>query len=225
MPAPSLTDDQRRITVLIFGGGDPPTTTDRSRFPSADVVIAADHGADHALACGLTPDVVIGDLDSVSVAGLERAAAAGATIARHAPDKDESDLELALLRARQLRPARIVVTAVRGGRADHELANLLVIAQMAEPDVAIDVVSGSDRFHPVRGARCLAVQVDQVVTLLPMLGPAIGVRTVGLHYPLAGETLDAGSTRGISNIAVGPTIEIEVAEGVLLVVIPGENTP
>ncbi|MEZ5378143.1 MAG: thiamine diphosphokinase [Acidimicrobiales bacterium] len=224
MPAPPTTDDQQWHTVLVFGGGDPPTELDRSRLPATALVIAADHGADHALVCGRPVDLVVGDLDSVSTRALAAASDAGAAIERHPREKDESDLELALRRALDHCPRRIVVTAVSGGRADHELANLLVIAGAANRDVDVDVFSGSDRFHVVTGRRRLEVEPDQIVTLLPVHGPAIGVTTLGLHYPLSNETLDAGTTRGISNVAAASNVEVEVTEGTVLVVLPGERT-
>ena len=63
------------------------------------IIIAADGGVRHALALDLTPEVVIGDMDSVTPAELAACAAIGATIMRHAAAKDETDLELALLYA------------------------------------------------------------------------------------------------------------------------------
>lgn len=208
--------------VLVFGGGDAPTVTDRDRLPeSPTTIIAADAGTDHAFACGRHVDVVVGDLDSVSVSGLAGARDAGATIERHEQDKDESDLELALQRALDHRPDRIVVTAISGGRTDHFLANLLLIANAAMRGVLVDVISGDDQFFVVRGRRSFEVEPGQLVTLLPLHGAAGGVTTSGLHYPLDHETLEPGSTRGISNLATAEAVSVEVATGVLVAIVPG----
>ena len=63
-------------------------------------------------------------------------------------------------------------------------------------------------------------EVGAVVTLLPLGGPARGVRTTGLRYPLHGEDLDPTATRGVSNIVVGAPASVSLATGTLLVVEP-----
>lgn len=210
-------------TVLVFAGGDAPNEVDLDRLPAADIVIAADSGADHAVRCGRTPDVIVGDLDSITDAGLATARAAGAVIEPSRPDKDESDLELALLRALRAQPDRIVVTATSGGRVDHLLANLLLVCAERFAEVDIDCYSNSTRFFVVRRSRTIDVEIGQTVTLLPMHGSAGGVSTVGLEYPLEREPLEPGSPRGLSNVAVASTVSVEVAEGVVLVIVPSEG--
>ncbi len=212
-------------TVLVFGGGSAPTALDQARLPRQALVIAADSGGDHALGIGRRVDVFVGDLDSISDAGLETVRASGATIERHPADKDASDLELALHRAMLEQPTRLVVTAVGGGRIDHLLANLALASSEAFAEVELDIVSGSDRLFVVRGHRSFDVEVGQLVSLLPMHGAAQGVVTSGLRYPLAGEPLEPGSTRGLSNLAVATTISVEVAQGTLLAVMPDQTEP
>ncbi len=208
-------------TVLVFGGGDVPTATDRARFPDVAMVIAADAGADHALACERRVDLVVGDLDSVSETGLAAAVGSGAVVERHDCEKDESDLELALRRAVDHSPHRIVLTAVSGGRSDHAIANLLLATGPATAGVLVDVVSGDDQMFVIRGSRWFEVEPGQLVTLLPVHGPAVGVSTTGLQYSLDCETLEPGSTRGISNVAVSARVAVEIEGGVLLALVPG----
>src|SRR4051812_23931915 len=113
------------MRALVIAGGDAPAPIDAG-LAAAPLVIAADSGVGHALALGLTVDLVIGDLDSAAPDDVERAIAAGARVDRHPADKDATDLELALDAARELGATEITVLGAGGGRLDHLLANLLV---------------------------------------------------------------------------------------------------
>ena len=86
--------------TIIVANGDPPTTREVSRWwQPGDRIIAADGGARHALALGLTPHVVVGDMDSLDAEMRERLARQGSRLVLYPAEKDETDLELALLLA------------------------------------------------------------------------------------------------------------------------------
>jgi thiamine pyrophosphokinase len=184
-------------------------------------VIAADRGVDHALALGLSVDLAIGDFDSVSDAGLAAVREAGGAEQAHPRDKDATDLELALDAARDLGARRVLVLGGGGGRLDHLLASALLLARPAYAALQVDAVLGGTRIAVVRDRRVLDGQAGDLVTLLPLGGPARGVRTEGLRYPLAGENLEPGSTRGVSNVLLGDRASVSVREGVVLAVQPG----
>ena len=99
-------------------------------------VIAADSGLDHAHAPRRRGRLVVGDLDSVDPETLAAAELAGTTVERHPAAKDATDLELALLAARDRGAREIVVVGGHGGRLDHFLANALLLATPALADVA-----------------------------------------------------------------------------------------
>jgi thiamine pyrophosphokinase len=183
--------------------------------------IAADSGLDHVYDLGLRPDVVVGDLDSVSAASLARAEAEGVAIDRHPARKNKTDLELALDRALAEEPERIVVAGIGGGRLDHHLANLLVLASTDYDGPDLDAYVGTARVAVARQrTRTLQGEPGEQVSLLAVHGPAAGVSTTGLAYPLWGETLHPGSTRGVSNELVTPTASVTVGRGVVLAVQP-----
>jgi thiamine pyrophosphokinase len=217
--------DADAAAVIVFTGGDRVPSWVASELPADACVIAADSGVDHALALGFQVDLAVGDFDSVSVDGLGRIEAEGATIERHAAAKDETDFELALDRAVRLRPERIIVVGGHGGRIDHFLANALVLAspRYAEPGVSIEAWFGEGRVHVVRVALEIEGEPGDLVSLLPVGGPARGIRTRGLLYPLSDETLEPGSSRGVSNEQVDQVATITLAQGTLLVVRPGER--
>lgn len=199
----------------MFGGGDPPPPRIVDDLPRADLVVAADGGYDEAVKLGYRVDVLVGDLDSI----VETEYPIHVVIERHSPDKDATDLELALDLVSRETPSRVVVVGASGGRLDHELAvaGLLCDQRWAMID-EIDWVSERGSAHVVRGRRLLHGDVGAHVTLLPMHGDASGVTTRGLAWELDDDALLAGSTRGVSNVMQMPVADIKVDEGCLLVV-------
>lgn len=194
-------------------------------------MVAADSGLEHALDLGLDVDLVVGDMDSVDASALDAAEAAGTKVEQHPGAKDETDLELALHRALDLLPAdvaegrsrrggRIVVLGGDGGRLDHLLSTALLLAAPAYADVAVEARLGPAFVHVVRDEVTLQGQPGDLVTLLPVHGPARGVTTDGLAYPLAGEELGPGTSRGVSNELLGPAATVRLQEGVLLTIQP-----
>ena len=207
-------------TVLILAGGSPPTPDVRNALPAAAMCIAADSGTDHARALGRVPDLVVGDLDSVTADGLAWAADHGAAIDRREAEKDQTDLELALERAVAERPERIVVAAIGGGRIDHLLANVQVLADRRYAAVPVDALVDTALISVVHDERALAGSIGELVSLLPMNGDADGVTTTGLGYPLQRETLRSGSSRGVSNYFASEDATVTVGRGSLVVVQP-----
>ncbi|MCZ7527205.1 MAG: thiamine diphosphokinase [Acidimicrobiia bacterium] len=183
-------------------------------------MIAADSGLEQAGALGLVADVVVGDLDSVDPAVLDAARDGGVDVEVHPVDKDRTDLELALRAARDRGATEIVVVGGDGGRHDHLLANLLLLAHADLADVRIVAHLGRALVSVVRGPTELFGERGDLVSLLAVAGPARGVYTAGLRFPLRGEDLEAGSTRGVSNELADPVACVAVDRGVLLAVQP-----
>jgi thiamine pyrophosphokinase len=215
-------DDGDVDTVVIFaGGGRPVARRVRGIAAAASFVIAADSGADHAFALGQRVDLAVGDFDSISADGLATLERTGVRLERHPTEKDATDLELALDAAAGLQPRRIVVVGGTGGRLDHVLGELSLLAADAYRDVELDALLGRATVHVVRDQRRLAGRVGELISLLALHGPARGVVTEGLAYALHGETLVPGSTRGMSNEFAAPQALVTLESGVLLAVRPG----
>ena len=185
------------------------------------LVVGADGGATKAEALGLRPDVVVGDLDSIDGPALDRLRAAGVPVEAWPAQKDASDLELAVRRALELDPARLVILGALGGaRLDHALANLLLLCL---PELAGRDVSCLDATTRVRvlvgpGRLVLAGRAGDLVTLLPVGGSADGVTTDGLGYPLRDGRLLVGPSRGLSNVRVASEAAVRLERGRLLIV-------
>lgn len=208
-------------TVVVVAGGEPLPATTLGGVPPGAYVVAADGGVAHAHALGLTVHTAIGDFDSAAPGDLDRVVAAGGSVERHPAAKDATDLELALLAALARRPDRIVVLGGHGGRFDHWLANAFLLAAPWLADVRVVAWMGAVRVTVVRGPTPLSGRTGGLVSLLPVHGPAAGVRTEGLRYPLRGETLAVGTTRGVSNVFAASAASVSLTDGVLLAVQPG----
>jgi thiamine pyrophosphokinase len=207
--------------VVVVASGPGPAVA----VPSAATVVAADGGLARAAELGLDVDVVVGDLDSAPPGALAAAEAAGARVVRHPVAKDATDLELALDEAVSLGAARVLVVASAGGRLDHLAASLLLLSSERFATVEVDALVGGALVHVVRGSRALRGRAGELLTLLPLGGQATGVTTSGLAYPLAGETLEPGSTRGVSNVFTETEARVTVADGVLLAIRPESAVP
>ena len=207
-----------KAVVVAHGDVDP---RDREHLAGADLIVAADGGTLALERWGVAPHAIVGDLDSL---GMERAleyGERGVTVIPFSPEKDESDLELAIDHAKDAKPDEIVLLGILGGaRFDHELANALLIAsdeyrgrriRAVHGDVTLRAVHGGDRLE-------LGGAPGDLVTLLAVRGDVEGVRTHQLRYPLAGETLYFGAARGLSNLVVSAGAYVSCERGVLLVI-------
>lgn len=192
-----------------------------------DLVIAADGGARHAGPLRVTIDLWVGDGDSLPGADLERLRAAGVPIERSPVEKDQSDTELAIDAAVGRGAAAITILGAFGGRRlDHGLANasLLGLPELAGRQVVLLDVGARVRAVRAPGPNgepvtvSLAGAVGDLVSLLPIGTAAEGVSTDGLRYVLAGETLEPGSTRGLSNVRTNADSAVGLRRGFLLVI-------
>jgi len=208
------------MRTIIFANGDlpdPPACRDLLR--PGDLILAADGGAANAVAAGVTPHMVIGDVDSLDPALRAELEAAGTRLIQHPTDKDETDLELALLYAVEQGADEILILAALGGRLDQTVANVLLLAHPALIGVRVQIVEGNQTAFLVRERAVIHGRPGDGVSLLPLGGDAVGVTADGLRWPLRDETLRFGLARGVSNVLRGRRARLRVREGMLLCVV------
>ena len=205
--------------VLVFANG---VIEDgewlRLYLAEATAVIAADGGGKHLAALGVRPDVVVGDMDSLGRdiwAAWERE---GTRIVAYSAEKDETDLELALLYAVEQYSDDIKVIGALGGRLDQMLANIFLLAHPAFVGRRLTLVEPNQRAWLVQGRTEVVGRKGDRVSLIPLDGDVKVERTAGLKWSLENEWLRFGPARGISNVMLGQTAVIEVEEGMLLCV-------
>jgi thiamine pyrophosphokinase len=216
----SYSDAPSPATVIVVAGGEAPVASALAGLPSDAFVVAADSGIDSAHALGLTVGLAVGDFDSASPEAADRVLAAGGRVERYPVAKDATDLEIALDAALARHPDQIVVLGGAGGRFDHWLAVALLLASPLYAGVALQARWAGATVTVIRSSATLTGQPGDIVTLLPVHGAAGGIQTDGLEYPLRGEELPPGTTRGVSNVLLGPVATVSLTNGVLLAVQP-----
>jgi len=202
-------------TILILTGGGPAPTTP---LPDADIVIAADSGLGLAAALAVHVDLVVGDLDSVDRSQLDAAIKDGVAVEEHPTNKDATDLDLALQAAIDRDATRIVLAGGGAGRLDHLLGIAMLLTDERWAGSAIEWHSGSSITHVARDVLTLDTLPDDLVSLIPVSDEAV-VSITGTRWLLESIPLSRGTTHGISNEALGGSIDIEVHQGVVLAVI------
>jgi len=202
-------------SVVILAGGSAPPTWLSGELPSRVFVIAADSGLEYARRLGLEVNLIVGDLDSVTPDTL--AEYSHVPIERHSPDKDQTDLELAIDAAAGIDASQVIVVGGSGGRIDHLLANAALLTSDRFAGLELSWLTAEARTHVVRSALTIHGSAGDLVSLIPYGGAAVGVTTTGLRWSLENDALPSGTTRGISNEMTGPVARIGLTEGVLLV--------
>jgi thiamine pyrophosphokinase len=191
-----------------------------------DRVIAADYGAHHARAWGWPVHLLVGDLDSLPADEAAALQAEGIPVVTAPRAKDETDLELAMAHALGDGARDIIICAALGGRPDHLLANVLLLARpelavvrtvIADGPVSVRLLRGEDGASGTAHLELHGAAGD-LLSLLPVGGDAVGVTTRGLAYPLHDETLSMGQARGVSNVFESVTAHIGLRSGLLLVI-------
>ena len=205
--------------ILILADGEWGDTARLSDLVDrVDKVIAADGAWAKAVDAGIPVNLVIGDLDSLTSderASLQRS---GIEIQVHPPDKDFTDLELAVDCALTSSAQRLIVFGAFGGRIDHTLANVLLLEKAVEQGVEVELIAGDETAWLIRGDFALPVgRAGDRISLVP-LSDEVVVRTDGLRYRLHDESLRRASARGVSNAIDRLPVRIAVRSGTLLVV-------
>ncbi len=207
------------MRAIIFANGDFCPDDAGISVDSDDLIIAANGGSEHCATLNLKPDLLIGDLDSMDQDLLSAWQSNGVEIISYPADKDQTDLELALLYAQSQQVSEIFVYGAAGGRLDMTIGNLTLLAH---PDLLkpITLICGDEEVHLLLSGETLTLRgkPGETVSLIPLQEGSSQVTTAGLKYPLNGEDLVFGYTRGISNQMVSDQALINLARGTLAII-------
>lgn len=210
------------MRIVIFSNGDfAHPDQDRIRIDPGDKLISADGGLYHCLALDLTPDVLVGDMDSLERDMVAEMRSRGVELQEHPARKDHTDLELALELAVSYAPDEILILGGLGGRWDQTLANILLLTQERFVGTRILLVDGPQRIQTASAGETIEIkgQPGAIVSLIPLLGDARGITTQGLEYGLTGGTLEHGSSRGVSNVLTHEQATVQLDEGMLACIV------
>lgn len=207
------------MRAIIFANGEYQDPYRQPNIQEGDLVIAADGGSRHCQALKIVPDLLIGDLDSADPDLAAAWEAAGVEVIQHPEDKDQTDLELALLLAQDRGSGEALIYGAVGGRLDMTYGNLILLAhpQLTMPAT---LICGNEEVHLLRPGESLSLagQPGDTLSLLPLHSGGAVVSAQGLKYTLDNEKLAFGLTRGISNQLIQTQAAIRLETGLLAVI-------
>ena len=210
-----MSEGNMRAVIFANGDASDPNIV-RHWAAQADLIIAADGGTRHALAAGVLPQVVIGDLDSLDEADRAQLDRLGVQLIVYPTHKDYTDLELALRHARKQHATEIIIFSALGGRWDQSLANLMLLTLPELAQIPTCIVDHHLSIQVIRDRAEITGRAGDTLSLIALKGDAHGVTIEGCEYPLNEATLPFGSTLGISNVLAQNTAKITVKQGQIL---------
>jgi thiamine pyrophosphokinase len=212
---PFHSDMARRLRrVMLLCNGEPPSRRlARGLSRQADLVIAADGGANTARALDVTPHIIIGDLDSITTA--TRRHFVRSNIIR-VSRQDNTDLEKALDVIADGGKADVMILGATGNRIDFTLANLAVIWNYT-PRLMLTIRGEDWRAFPVQGRAVITAPRGTVVSLIPF-GVCSGITIRGMQFPLRNASMKVGEV-GVSNVVIARRAVVTVRNGRMLAVV------
>jgi thiamine pyrophosphokinase len=197
------------VTGLLLTGGHGPGRSDLEPFlGEVGPIVAADSGFDLALALGLRPELIVGDMDSV------RARLPQERVRRFPRDKEVTDTELGLQALKDLGCDRVVIAGGGGGRLDHLL---FIVALFERETVPLCWITAHEHVEAIRGTAAYRGWVGQTVSFLPLSEGAAIERSEGLRWPLDGLRWKPGEG-GVSNVITASPMRLTMAAGALLMI-------
>ena len=204
--------------VLIVANGEWPSSFNlQHERTTYDQLVALDGAANRLLDLNLIPDVIVGDLDSITTSVLNQCESSGVHIVR-IPSQEKSDISKGLQWVQQEQPnARIDVIGIEIGRYDHHLAAYSALFECQSS--ATLLLNGWTATRVDSNPTTFQVKPDAIISLIPF-GSVQGVTLEGCQYPLQNASLTTG-TQGVSNKAIESEIVVSAQSGNLLLLIEG----
>jgi thiamine pyrophosphokinase len=195
--------------VTLVGGGPVGGRLLARALALAPGLVAADGGADRALALGHVPQAVIGDMDSLSDVARQRLADRLHPVA----EQETTDFDKAL---RMIRAPFVLGLGFAGARVDHGLAVLNALVR--HPDRRCVILSGQDATFLAPPRLVLRLPVGTRLSLFPM-GQVSG-RSTGLRWPIEGLRFAPDAMIGTSNEVASPQVTLDFDAARMLVILP-----
>ncbi|MDH6371688.1 thiamine pyrophosphokinase [Paenibacillus sp. PastF-3] len=204
--------------VVIFAGG--ALSPDYfNLLDEDDFIIGADEGALFLISHGYTPDIAVGDFDSVSPEALQNIEKKSKkTITCDAVNKDLTDSEMALDIAMDLQPESILLLGVTGTRIDHSLASIQMMTRALQRQINCYVMD-THNYITLTGSKVVINDLGYTyVSLLPLTPEVSGITLEGFQYPLTDATLKLGQSLGVSNKLISSSGTVNIRSGLLLII-------
>jgi len=187
--------------------------------PERTMVISVDGGLSNTFRMGFKPDLVVGDMDSIDRSkDKESSVFDEVEHITSNPHKDQSDTQLAVDHAVKLDMQSIFITGATGGRIDHTLANILLLASPGLNDIACSIITQDSEISALGSSASITGRPGKIISIFSLTPYTYFESTSGLKYPLSEEKLYFSPVRGLSNSFTEESAEIKIREGRLLII-------
>ena len=206
--------------VVVLAGDFPTGSHIDLLLKKADFLVAADGGAEPLLNINVIPDLLIGDMDSISEATKKQLLGSSCEYIVFPRDKDATDAELAIDHVIAKGAKKITLIGVEGGpRIDHQLASMLLLLSIKYKSVTLCAATSTSQIYGITDDTIVGdCNNGDTLSILPLVSKAIGVSTTGLLWPLQNTNLHLGSSRSVSNQCTGLSFSVSVTKGSLLII-------
>ena len=195
----------------------------------ADLIIAADSGANHLKAMGIIPHYIIGDLDSIHPGTREFFEGEKVEFIKYPSRKEKTDTDLCVSFSLEKGATDITLAGSTGQRLDHTLSNIFLLRKLADMNVSARIIDGHNEIYLLTSSgenssgdfHGAALELEgspgEFLSLIPISETVEGITLEGMEYPLENKTIEFGSSLGVSNRFSGRKAEIFLGKGCLLI--------
>lgn len=184
---------------------------------TADRIICADGGTRHAINMGLTPNAIIGDMDSSSGQYIEYFRKKGVEVVQYSADKDKTDTHICVEFAMAF-STEIILLGATGSRIDHMIANISLLKLGIERSIPISIIDNKNHIRLINNYIEIEGNKGDYFSLIPFTEKVEGICTKGAHYELENAVMELGDPYGVSNYFEEETVEVSIKSGYLLVI-------
>ncbi|AOY77364.1 thiamine diphosphokinase [Clostridium formicaceticum] len=181
-------------------------------------IICADGAARYLRRIKVVPNLLVGDFDSIHPEDLGWMQQQGVECRKFPSRKDQTDTELAVAYAFELKPKSITIIGALGSRQDHSLANVMLLWKILQEGIEGKIIDEKNYITITNSKLDIEGKVGETISIIPLTNSVKGVTLKGLEYPLKDRDIALGSTLGISNVFAEKKAVISVKTGVLLVI-------
>lgn len=207
------------MKFVIFGNGEVFNYKNiKSRLDGEEKIICCDGGIRHALELGITPDFIIGDLDSAKGEQIDIFKQKNVMFLKFPRKKDKTDMEIGIEFAISEGATEIVIFGALGGRFDHALANVGLLKVAVDKGIKAYIIDEKNIIALTDSSIEIQGRTGDLVSLLPLTTNVTGVCTENLEYKLENAVLNVGSSYGVSNVMTEDTAYVEISDGLLFVI-------
>jgi thiamine pyrophosphokinase len=202
--------------VIFLNGYKPDPKVIAGLIDKYTYIIGCDGGTEHIRSMRYKPNLILGDLDSISEETMK--AYSQIELICFNADKDYTDSELSIDHAMSLGIKEIIIVGMLGDRIDHVLGNLFLFAKQKYKNLNLKAIDKNQEVYVVRSHAVIEGRIGDTVSLMPLAGVAVITECTGVRYDLSKATMSQQCNSGVSNVFTANRALITISRGLLLVV-------